>query len=180
MVLLAGSTGLRRGELIGLKWSDVDFEHMLINVTRSVWHNIEGETKTTASRRPVPLQPAVAREMKSWKMKSAYCREHDFLFPSLVANGKHPVDPGMILRTYIRPALVRMNVNKRIGWHSFRHGFSNLLRQNGVDIRTAQDLLRHANSRVTIDVYQRSLTPERRAAQAVVLKALVGELPERT
>jgi integrase len=66
-------------------------------------------------------------------------------------------------------------VNKKIGWHSFRHGLSNQLRQNGVEIKTAQELLRHANSRITLDIYQRSLTKERRAAQAIAVKGLLGE-----
>jgi len=174
MVLLAGSTGLRRGELMGLRWSDVDFEQQLLNVSRSIWHNIEGDTKTLASRKPVPLQPAIIDELKSWRMRSPYGDSDDFLFPSIGANGKHPLDPGMIFRNYIRPALTRIGVVKKIGWHSFRHGFSNLLRSKGIDLKTTQDLLRHANSRLTLDVYQQSVTEERRKAQAVVFQDLMG------
>jgi hypothetical protein len=48
-----------------------------------------------------------------------------------------------------------MGVTKKIGWHGFRHGFSNLLRENRVDVKVAQELLRHANSRITLDIYQR-------------------------
>ena len=55
MVLLAGTTGLRRGELIALRWRDIDLDSMQANVTHSVWHNVEGNTKTEASRKPVPL-----------------------------------------------------------------------------------------------------------------------------
>jgi integrase len=47
-----------------------------------------------------------------------------------------------------------MGVNKRIGWHSFRHGLSQLLRLRGIDVKIAQDLLRQANSRITLDIYQ--------------------------
>ena len=65
-----------------------------------------------------------------------------------------------------------MGVTKKIGWHSFRHGFSNLLRENGVDVKVAQ---RHANSRITLDIYQRTVTDERRAAQELVFKDLLGE-----
>jgi site-specific recombinase XerD len=51
-----------------------------------------------------------------------------------------------------------MGVTKNIGWHSFRHGLVNLLRQNGVDIKTVQELLRHANSGIPLDIYQQTVT----------------------
>jgi integrase len=54
MVWLAGSTGLRRGELIALRWRDMEFDANLANITHSVWHNVEGNTKTEAPRKPVP------------------------------------------------------------------------------------------------------------------------------
>ncbi len=55
MVMLDGTTGLRRGELIVLRWRDIDFELMQANVTHSIWRNVEGDAKTAASRKPVPL-----------------------------------------------------------------------------------------------------------------------------
>lgn len=62
---------------------------------------------------------------------------------------------------------------KRIGWHSCRRGLSNLLRDNGVDVKGAQELPRHANSRITLDIYQRTVTDERGAAQEQVFKYLL-------
>jgi integrase len=46
LVLLAGTTGLRRGELIALRWEDIDFAKNIVNVTHVIWHNVEGETRT--------------------------------------------------------------------------------------------------------------------------------------
>ena len=86
----------------------------------------------------------------------------------------------MILRRHIRPALQRLGVTKNIGWHSFRHGLSNLLRQNGVDIKTAQELLRHANSRITLDIYQQTVTEERRSAQALAFNSLMTPSKNQT
>ncbi|WP_162601306.1 tyrosine-type recombinase/integrase [Occallatibacter savannae] len=174
MVVLAASTGIRRGELVGLKWADLDFNERLLHVSRSVWHNIEGDTKTPASRRSLPLHAVIVDLLKAWRTQSPYVASDDFVFPSIRANGKHPVEPGMILRNYIRPALVRLGISKKVGWHSFRHAFSNLMRQNRVDVKTAQELLGHTSSRVTLDIYQQSVTAERRKAQAVVLKDLMG------
>ena len=165
MVLMAAATGLRRGELIALRWRDVDLEEKLANVTHSVLHNVEGNTKTEASGKPVPLPTLVIDELKLWKLKSLYRSEADYLFPSIAKNGEQPIQPDMILKRHIRPALVRAGVKKRIGWHSFRHGLGTMLRQKGVDIKTAQELLRHANSRITLDIYQQAVTEEKRRAQ---------------
>lgn len=175
LVLLAGTTGLRRGELIALRWEDIDFVKNVVNVTHAIWHNVEGETKTPASRKPVPLQLLIVEELSRWRDVSLYRSDKDYLFPSIQKNGTQPLQPEMVLRRHIRPALVRMGVTKRIGWHSFRHGFSNLLRENRVDVKVAQELLRHANSRITLDIYQRTVTDERRAAQELVFKDLLGD-----
>jgi len=174
MVLLDASTGLRRGELIALRWRDFDFDSGTAFITKSVWRNVEGDTKTPASRKPVPVQPMVVEELKAWRRSSLYKSEDDYLFPSVLKNGAQPITPDMILRRHIRPALKRLKIEKRIGWHSFRHGLSNLLRENKVEIKTAQDLLRQANSRTTLDIYQQTVTEERRSAQALAFKSLMG------
>ena len=173
MVMLDGSTGLRRGELIALRWQDINFELMQANVTHSIWHNVEGDTKTEASRKPVPLHPFVIEELKQWKLVTLYNSDADFLFPSVAKNGMQPLSPDMILRRHIRPALERIGVRKRIGWHSFRHGLATMLRQKGVDIKTAQELLRHANSRITSDIYQQTVGEEKRVAQDLVFRGLL-------
>jgi integrase len=173
MVLLDGTTGLRRGELIAVRWRDIDFQLMQANVTHSVWRNVEGDTKTEASRKPVPLHPFVIAELIQWRLATLYNSDDDYLFPSIVKNGSQPITPDMILRRHIRPALVRIGVEKQIGWHSFRHGLATMLRQKGVDIKTAQELLRHANSRITQDIYQQAVSEEKRVAQNLVFRSLL-------
>ncbi|MGA1984035.1 MAG: site-specific integrase [Acidobacteriaceae bacterium] len=173
MVLLAGSTGLRRGELIALRWQDVDFELLQANVTHAVWHNVEGDTKTEASRKPVPRPRMVVEELKLWKSVTLYRANADYIFPSVAKNGTQPITPDMILKRHIRPALKRIGVAKQIGFHSFRHGLAVMLRQHGVDLKTAQELLRHANSRITLEVYQQAVAEEKRVAQNLVFKGLL-------
>jgi integrase len=180
LVLLVASTGLRRGELIALHWRDLDFENLLVNVTHSIWHGVEGDTKTEASRRPVPLPPLVAEELQSWRRQSLFRSDEDYVFASVLKKGTQPLQPEMILRRHIRPVLERLHIQKKIGWHSFRHGLATLLRQTGADVKTAQELLRHANSRITLDIYQQAVPEERRAAQALAFRNLVGELEHRT
>jgi hypothetical protein len=63
MVSLIG-TDLRRGESIALRWRDIDLALRQANVTHSLWRNVEGDTKTGASRKPVPLPALVVKELK--------------------------------------------------------------------------------------------------------------------
>jgi site-specific recombinase XerD len=102
------------------------------------------------------------------------------VFPSFLKNGTQPLQPEMILRRHIRPVAERLHIDKKIGWHSFRHGLATLLRQTGADVKTAQELLRHANSRITLDIYQQSIPEERRAAQARAFGVLIEGLENRT
>jgi integrase len=173
MVLIVAITGLRRGELIALRWQDIDFELFQANVTHAVWHNVEGDTKTEASRKPVPLPQFVIEELKHWRSVTLYRADTDYLFPSVAKNGAQPLQPEMILRRHIRPALKQIGVTKRIGFHSFRHGLAVMLRQQGVDLKTAQELLRHANSRITLEVYQQAVGAEKRVAQGLAVGGLL-------
>jgi integrase len=174
MVLLAGSTALRRGEWIGLYWRDIDFILQQANVTHAIWRNVEGDTKTEASHKPVPLHPIVIDVLQQWRTTSLYKSHDDLVFPSIRKNGMQPLSPDMILRDHVRPALERVGITKQIGWHSFRHGMATMLRVVGVDLKVAQEILRHANSRITQDVYQQTVGDEKRAAQSLSFQRLLG------
>jgi integrase len=174
MVLVAGITGLRRGKLIALRWEDIDFELSQSNVTHAIWRNVEGDVKTEASRKPIPLPRLVVEQLKRWRSVTLYSADIDYLFPSVRKNGSQPITPDMILRRHIRPALQRTGVTKHIGWHSFRHGLETMLWQQGVDLKTAQELLRHANPRITLEIYQQAVSEEKRAAQNLAVRGLLG------
>jgi integrase len=174
MVILAGSTGLRRSELVALIWSDIDLVLMQVNVRRSCVRSRFGDTKTEASRKPVPLHPTVARILSVWRTQTLYAADSDFLFPSIRLNGKKPVTPDMVLKKTIRPALERAGIkDKVIGWHSFRHSLATNLRAAGVDLKTAQELLRHANSRITLEVYTRAISSTKREANDRVMQMML-------
>ena len=174
MVMLAGSTGLRRSELIALTWKDVDPIMMQANVRRSCVRGRFGDTKTEASRKPVPLHTSVVECLYAWRSESKYNGDADFLFPSVRNEGKTPVTPDMILKKIIQPALVRANVTgKRIGWHSFRHSLATNLRDAGADLKTAQELLRHANSRITLDIYTQAISANKRDANNKIMERML-------
>ncbi|MCU1224869.1 MAG: integrase family protein [Edaphobacter sp.] len=80
MVMLAGSTGLRRSELIALTWNDIDPLLIQVNVLRSCVRNHFGDTKTEASRRPVPLHSSVVECLNEWRKESKHNGDDDFLF----------------------------------------------------------------------------------------------------
>lgn len=171
MVMLAGSTGLRRSELVALTWADIDLELMQVNVRRSCVRNHFGDTKTEASRKPVPLHPSVVKCLGLWRKESPFPGEIDFLFPSTRLKGKKPLSPDTLLKKIIRPAVKRVGIEgKAIGWHSFRHSLATNLRSAGVDLKTAQELLRHANSRITLDVYTRAISATKREANNRVME----------
>ena len=79
-------TGLRRGELIGLQWQDVDFESLLVHVRRSVVMMVEGTPKTEASAKDLPLDAALAESLLKLKLSSPYNRETDWVFASAQMN----------------------------------------------------------------------------------------------
>jgi site-specific recombinase XerD len=62
-----------------------------------------------------------------------------------------------------------VGITKRIGWHTFRHSYSTLLKASGADIKVMQELLRHASTRVTLDTYTQAVTPAKRVAQTSVV-----------
>jgi integrase len=87
LVLLDAGTGLRVGELLGLKWRDVDFENLELHVRRSVVHQVIGRCKTEASAKPVPLDSYMAHDLLSWQRETPYNRTEDWVFASVTMKG---------------------------------------------------------------------------------------------
>ena len=68
----------------------------------------------------------------------------------------------------IRPIAIQLGITKHIGWHTFRHTYSTLLRANRADIKVMQELLRHASSRVAMDTYTQATAQKRKAQSGVI------------
>ena len=98
-------TGLRRGELIGLQWQDVDFDKLLIHVRRSVVMMVEGTPKTEASAKDVPLDSALAESLNRFRDTSAYKQPTNWVFASPRMKGKQPWWPETLWRRYGKPAV---------------------------------------------------------------------------
>jgi integrase len=164
MVLVAATSAIRRSELRGLKWEDIDFDGLQLNLKRGLFRKEETAMKTRASRKPVPILPDLAMELRTWREQSAYPGEEDWVFASPFTNGKRPYWAESALKDHIRPAALAAGVKKHIGWHTFRHSLASVLGQGGEDVKVVQELLRHANSRVTLEVYQQANSDAKRAA----------------
>ena len=169
LVLLAASTGLRQSEMFALKWGDIDFSQGTMNVTRSIAYGIVGRCKTEASQKPVPVHPILAAALTHWRDHCRYREPDDWVFANEHHRGHHPYWGQVILRRLIRPVAERIGIKKRIGWHTFRHTYSTLLRSVGTEFKVMQELLRHSSLRSTIDIYTQAVTPAKHAAQAAVL-----------
>jgi len=172
LVLLAVTTDLRRSEIFALKWKDVDSEAKQIHVTRSIVQNVVGICKTESSQKPVPAHDDLVEALKQWRGQTKYKSPEDWLFASPVHQGRWPYLAQQIMRHHILPVARKLGINKRIGWHTFRHTYSTLLRSTGAELKIMQELLRHSTIRVTLDTYTQAVTTEKRIAQEAVVALL--------
>ena len=179
MVFLAACTGLRVSELIGLKWCDIDFDSLQMNLSRSVVCQVVGKMKTEVSHKPLPLDPNIATALLKWRALTLFNEPGDWIFASPSTNGQKPYWPEMVLRRHIRPAAKRAGIQKKIGWHTFRRTYATLLKANGEDVKVTQELMRHASSLITLDIYAQAMTPAKREAQRRVVEMIQrGRKPE--
>lgn len=178
MVLVDVSTGLRIGELLALQWRDIDFENFEIAVTRSISLQHVGNCKTETSRKPVPMDVELAEALWLWRGNSGYPKPEDWVFASPAKDGQQPYWPGTLYRAHLEPAAKAAGIPGKIGWHTFRHTFATLLKANGEDIKTVQELLRHANIAVTMNVYTQGVTELKRNAQHRIVRMVTGRKDE--
>ncbi|MGC1295218.1 MAG: site-specific integrase [Alloacidobacterium sp.] len=174
MVLLDVVTGLRASELFALKWTDINFKKNEVSVTRSIVMQVVGSCKTEASQKPVPLDPLLARTLRTWRLHTKYKAAGDWVFASPYSQGRRPYWGQSLMRNRISQVARAVGICKKIGWHTFRHTCATLLRASGADIKVVQELLRHASCRVTLDTYTQAVTEQKRAAQNKIARMVRG------
>jgi integrase len=128
-----------------------------------------GETKTETSSRPLPLDPELAGHLIRLRDRAFYRGPRDWVFAS---DAGRPRWQETILRRHLKPAADRAGVGK-IGWHTFRHTYSTMLRSAGTDIKVQQELLRHANIQTTMNVYTQAVSEQKRDANSKIVQMVL-------
>ena len=159
--VLAVHTGMRQGELLGLKWDDVDLESGLIRVRRTLTRNkgrlLLGELKTRRSRRTVRLSESAVgalrdhleRQLEEMEYLGGLYQDHGLIFTTQVGT---PVNPSNLRRRSFAP-LLRAADLPDIRFHDLRHTCATLLLGSGVHPKFVQELLGHATIAMTLDTY---------------------------
>ena len=178
MVLLDFGAGLRRGELGGVKWQDIDFKEKKLTPNRSIVKQHVGSVKTEKSKNPVPLDDDLIEELLAWRQQTAYAEDGDYVFASPKMKGRQPYWMSRIMQHHIKPAAAEAGIAIK-GWHTLRHSYTTLLRQNNNDPKVVQGLLRHNSIRVTMDIYDEAVSAEKQIAHQKVLR-LVTRKQDRT
>ena len=160
-------TGLRQGEVFGLKWEDIDFQNSCLFVKRSLAHVVgKGavfqEPKTKNSRRRVLLMPEDVESLKKYQQwQKNYAEElgdkfsgHGLVFTSPFGE---PISPTNFIRRYFKPLLKKCGISEDFTFHGLRHTHATLLLQQGVNPKIVQERLGHSSIKVTMDTYSHVL-----------------------
>lgn len=163
--LIAAVMGMRRGEIFGLKWGDIDSNRAVLHVRRSYVDGVVGPPKTESSRRPLPIPPQVLETVEAWREKSSYTKPDDWVFASDFHFGAQPLWPGTLWRRNVAPAIEQAGITKpKLGWHTLRRSYASLLLSSGASLRVSMELMRHSTAEMTLGTYAQSVGNEKREA----------------
>lgn len=175
------ATGMRRSELLGLRWDEVDLKKARLSVNRGLvavaYELHESRGKTPNSRRAIDLDPTTIKVLTPWRewqsaeQEAAGVESDGWVFTN--TDGKH-VHPHSISQTFERIA-ARAGVPK-IRLHDIRHPHGTLLIRAGVPVKVVSERLGHANPAFTIDTYQHVL-PGMQAEAARTFEQLKEQRP---
>ncbi|UXS45167.1 site-specific integrase [Staphylococcus delphini] len=155
-------TGLRAGELLALKWSDIDFESNTISITKTYYNPNNNKKKyqiltpkTDSSIGKISVDPKIINLLKDYKVnvqdkwKDELYIDNNFVFTD---NNGYPLVIKK-LSEWIQSIMKKTNINKNISTHSFRHTHCALLIEAGVHIKEIQERLRHKDINTTMNIY---------------------------
>mgnify|MGYP002088353846 CR=1 FL=1 len=162
LFLLELGTGMRRGEILALKWSDLNFATGELRIERQVYiikaEGIISAPKTKASIRTVILPPSLLKTLVAYKKTV----DSEWMFPSPTDNGR-PRNPSSV-RKRLQLILERAGC-KKVRFHDLRHTFATMALEHGMDVKTLSATIGHVSSATTLDIYSHITdTMQRQAA----------------
>lgn len=172
MVLLAVLSGLRRGEILGLRWKCVDWLQGSIRVAETSYEGHSAPPKTRASLRMVFIDSTVLDALK--QIKPENYQGDDFVFRSVRGTS---LDPNHILKRVFHPACKRADV-PHVGFHSFRYTYSTWANPTGESIKALQAQLGHTDSRLTLSVYTQPQPTAQRQLASKIARVLLPIAPK--
>jgi integrase len=155
---LAVTTGLRQSELMGLFWTDLDWDARKLHVQRQYYRGRLAELKRASSRRPIALgEVAIQKlrerqEIQACERESPSWEEQGFIFTGQRGN---PISRSVLYQTFIR--LVEEAGLPRIRFHDLRHTAATLMLKRGIHPKVVQERLGHANIGMTLNIYSHVL-----------------------
>ncbi|HVO60319.1 MAG TPA: site-specific integrase [Terriglobales bacterium] len=167
MVLVAGCTGLRISEVLGLRWQSVHFERLVMVVREGYARSQTTKLKSEYSQDELPLDPDVATILLEWQRLCPET-EGNWVFPS--PRTDNPYDSGSLRAKVLHPAAQPAKIEGTIGWHSLRHSYRAWLDETGAPLGVQQKLMRHANISTTMNVYGGAFMDAKRKANTSVVQ----------
>jgi len=158
--------GLRIGECLALRWSDVDWLNGTLNVERGIVHQVVDDVKTPESQRSMHIDNGMLDVLKTWKQTTQFRAGDDWMFASPVKIGRLPISYAGVWQA-LRKAAVKAGIG-HISSHTFRHTHRSWLDAVGTPIGVQQKLMRHADIRTTMNVYGTAATADMEVASGKV------------
>jgi integrase len=163
LYVLAVTTGMRRGELLGLKWSDVDLENSRLSIRRTLTRTDNGkrvalgDSKTKKSRRTIRLtrqtveafRSHLQRQLREIEEAGDLYEDQGLVFTTETGT---PINPSNLRQRSLAPLLRKAGL-PHIRFHDLRHTCATLLFGKGVHPKFVQELLGHATIAITLDTY---------------------------
>ncbi len=182
-ILLAATTGMRRGEVLGLRWLDIDLATGILTVNHTLEETKAGlrlkEPKTKRSRRNITLPALMVDTLRSHKAAQAQERlmlglgrdKNGYVFAALDGG---PIRPRNFSKEFSR--IVERAGVRRVSIHSLRHTHASQLLRDGVHVKVVSERLGHSTVSITLDVYAHTIPNMQADAAARIDAALAGVL----
>ncbi len=180
MFLLELTTGMRRGEIIGLKWRDLNLQTGELRITRQVVKTGASKEisvpKTKSSVRTILLPPDMVALLAELKKQT----KGEWMFPSPVKNGE-PRNPTAVYHRF--QLILERSHCKKVRFHDLRHTFATMAIENGMDIKTLSAMIGHVSAETTLNIYSH-ITDTMQQQAAVKIDREIGgtnaQMPEPT